>query len=231
MISTASKSLPLKDWLSDEHANMFFPVAAQPMSHAEEEHLLLQTGCPALVVDALLRFADRYRTSMTADAVQKNRKLGTRALMRIARRAAQFPSIEPDLHTLLSRAVLAEFLPATEAMNLLNICEETGITKRTPAVSSFPALAVRRPVRRRSRGSRTMLIVCTCLRICYATLRSSTLRLRFATEAFGSQRRVGRTAGVTVRPSSHSSTEPRTRKGCHIFRIWTTSTTIAYRRA
>ena len=110
VISTASKSLPLKDWLSDEHANMFFPVAAQPMSHAEEEHLLLQTGCPAPVVDALLRFADRYRTSMTADAVQKNRKLGTRALMRIARRAAQFPSVEPDLCTLLSRAVLAEFL-------------------------------------------------------------------------------------------------------------------------
>ena len=168
VISTASKSLPLKDWLSDEHANMFFPVAAQPMSHAEEEHLLLQTGCPALVVDALLRFADRYRTSMTADAVQKNRKLGTRALMRIARRAAQFPSIEPDLYTLLSRAVLAEFLPATEAMNLLNICEETGITKRTPAVSSFPALAVRRPVRVRSRGSRTVLIVCVCLPMCRA---------------------------------------------------------------
>ncbi len=26
VISTASKSIPLKDWLSDEHANMFFPV-------------------------------------------------------------------------------------------------------------------------------------------------------------------------------------------------------------
>ncbi|KAM5545989.1 hypothetical protein V8D89_000115 [Ganoderma adspersum] len=140
VISTASKSLPLKDWLSDEHANMFFPVAAQPMSHAEEEHLLLQTGCSAPVVDVLLRFADRYRTSMTADAVQKNRKLGTRALMRIARRAAQFPSAEPDLYTLLSRAVLAEFLPATEAMNLLNICEETGITKRTPAFNPPPEI-------------------------------------------------------------------------------------------
>ena len=121
----------------DEHANMFFPVAAQPMSHAEEEHLLLQTGCPAPVVDTLLRFADRYRMSMTADAVQKNRKLGTRALMRIARRAAQFPSAAADMHVLLSRAVLAEFLPATEAMSLQNILEETGIKKRTPAVSGF----------------------------------------------------------------------------------------------
>ncbi|KAI1792782.1 AAA domain-containing protein [Ganoderma leucocontextum] len=140
VISTASKSLPLKDWLSDEHANMFFPVAAQPMSHAEEAHLLLQTGCPHPVVDTLLRFADRYRTSMTADAVQKNRKLGTRALMRIARRVAQFPSAEPDLHVLLSRALLAEFLPATEAMNLLNIFEETGIKKRTPAFNPSPEI-------------------------------------------------------------------------------------------
>ncbi|KAI0708684.1 AAA domain-containing protein [Earliella scabrosa] len=132
VISTASKSLPLKDWLSDEHANMFFTVPAQPMSHAEEAHLLLQTGCAAPVVETLLAFADRYRTSMTADAVQKNRKLGTRALMRIARRVAQFPAAADDLHVLLSRAVLAEFLPATEAMNLQNIFEETGVKRRTP---------------------------------------------------------------------------------------------------
>ncbi|TBU30306.1 AAA domain-containing protein [Dichomitus squalens] len=150
VISTASKSLPLKDWLGDEHANMFFAVPAQPMSHAEEAHILLQTGCPSRVVDTLLAFADRYRTSMTSDAVQKNRKLGTRALLRIARRVAQFPAAGDgagggetegtgtDLHVLLSRAVLAEFLPATEAMNLRNIFEETGIRKRTPAFNPPP---------------------------------------------------------------------------------------------
>ena len=114
---------------------MFFTLPAQPMPHAEEAHLLLQTGCAAPVVDALLRFADRYRTGMTADAVQKNRKLGTRALLRIARRAAQYPAAADDLHALLARGVLAEFLPATEAMNLGNILEETGIKKRSQAVS------------------------------------------------------------------------------------------------
>ncbi len=114
---------------------MFFTVPAQPMSHAEEAHILLQTGCAAPVVNTLLAFADRYRTSMTSDAVQKNRKLGTRALMRIARRVAQFPVAADDLYVLLSRAILAEFLPATEAMNLNNIFEETGIKKRTQPVS------------------------------------------------------------------------------------------------
>lgn len=116
---------------------MFFTVPSQPMSHDEEAHLLLQTGCAPPVIETLLAFADRYRTSMTSDAVQKNRKLGTRALMRIARRVAQFPAAADDLHVLLSRAVLAEFLPATEAINLQNILEQTGIKKRTPPVSAL----------------------------------------------------------------------------------------------
>ncbi|KAI0327509.1 hypothetical protein GY45DRAFT_1355662 [Cubamyces sp. BRFM 1775] len=137
VISTASKSISLKDWLSDEHANMFFTVAAQPMSQAEEAHILLQTGCRASVVETLLKFADKYRSGMTSDAVQKNRKLGTRSLLRIARRVAKFPE-DDDLHTLLSRALLAEFLPATETMNLQNIFEECGIKQRTPAFNPPP---------------------------------------------------------------------------------------------
>ncbi|KAI0634180.1 AAA domain-containing protein [Trametes polyzona] len=139
VISTASKSLPLKEWLSDEHANMFFAVAAQPMSQPEEAHILLQTGCPPHVVDTLLKFADKYRSGMTSDAVQKNRKLGTRSLLRIARRVARFPA-DDDLHALLSRALLAEFLPATETMNLQNIFEECGIQKRTPPFNPPPEL-------------------------------------------------------------------------------------------
>ncbi|OBZ76548.1 von Willebrand factor A domain-containing protein 8 [Grifola frondosa] len=131
IISTASKSLPLKDWLSDEQANMFFPIAAQPMSREEEYSILKQTGCPAEILETLLTFADKYRSGMTSDTVQKNRKLGTRSLVRIARRVARFPG-DNDLHSLLSRSILAEFLPATEAMNLDNLFEETGIRKQTP---------------------------------------------------------------------------------------------------
>ncbi|KXN89721.1 von Willebrand factor A domain-containing protein 8 [Leucoagaricus sp. SymC.cos] len=46
IISTASKSLPLKDWLSDEHANMFFPIPSQPMDAQEELSILIATGSP-----------------------------------------------------------------------------------------------------------------------------------------------------------------------------------------
>ncbi|KAH9924969.1 AAA domain-containing protein [Epithele typhae] len=138
IISTASKSLPLKDWLSDEHANMFFTLPAQPMSPDEESALLLQAGCPDDVCAALLRFADRYRAGMTADAAQKNRKLGMRALLCIARRAAQFPADAANLHVLLGRTVLQDFLPPAEQMNLNNILEECGITKRTPPYNPPP---------------------------------------------------------------------------------------------
>ena len=113
---------------------MFFPIATIPMSQTEEGSILLQTGCSQKHVDLLLAFADKYRSSMTSDSVQKNRKLGTRALVRIARRLQRYPGYV-DLHTLLSRSVLAEFLPKTESMNLENIFEELGIRKLSPLVS------------------------------------------------------------------------------------------------
>lgn len=125
----------MKDWLTDEHSNMFFPIATLPMSEAEEASILLQTGCSRKYIDLLLAFADKYRSSMTSDTVQKNRKLGTRALVRIASRLGRYPGYA-DLHTLLSRSVLAEFLPKTERMNLETIFEELGIKKLTPPVCS-----------------------------------------------------------------------------------------------
>ena len=142
VVVTASKSLPLKDWLSDEHSNMFFPIPSIPMSPSEESAALLQTGCSPAIVQTLLTFAEKYRASMTSDVVQKNRKLGTRALVRLASRLAKFPN-DQDLHVLLSQAILAEFLPATENMNLQEIFEECGIKKRSALVglydTSFPA--------------------------------------------------------------------------------------------
>ncbi|KAF7790654.1 hypothetical protein EIP86_001610 [Pleurotus ostreatoroseus] len=139
VLTTASKSLPLKDWLGDEHANMFFPVMTVPMTRVEETQILLDTGCSQKYVDLLLAFADKYRSSMTSDVVQKNRKLGTRAVVRIANRLANLPGYD-DLHTLLSRSILAEFLPATERMNLEVIFEEVGIKKITPPYNPSPAL-------------------------------------------------------------------------------------------
>ena len=136
VISTASKSIPLKDWLSDEHANMFFPVPSQPMDTTEEAGVLLATGCPQELVDTLLVFADKYRHSLSAENVLKNRKLGTRSLVRIARRLALYPQ-DTDLQDIIQRSLLAEFLPATEKMNLLTLFEDSNIFKKTTPVRHF----------------------------------------------------------------------------------------------
>ncbi|KAL0575398.1 hypothetical protein V5O48_000404 [Marasmius crinis-equi] len=129
IISTASKSLPLKDWLSDEHCNMFFPIHSQPMDEQEERAILSASGCPLDILERLLSFAEKYRRSFSDDNIQKNRRLGTRSLLRIARRLACVPDDSRDLRTLLSRCLLAEFLPATERMSLESLFEVTGVKK------------------------------------------------------------------------------------------------------
>ncbi|KAF9078337.1 AAA domain-containing protein [Rhodocollybia butyracea] len=145
IVTTASKSLPLRDWLSDEHANMFFTVPSRPMASSEEREILLGTKCNANVVELLLAFADKYRQRMGAGASgsdgalsgsggnsgvwQKNRKLGTRTLVRITTRLARFPqdASQDSLRKILSHALLAEFLPTTERMVLEGLLEEVGL--------------------------------------------------------------------------------------------------------
>jgi von Willebrand factor A domain-containing protein 8 len=123
----------LKDWLSDEHANMFFTIPSQPMGAQEESAVLSATGCPQHYVDTLLTFAEKYRSSMSADNVLKNRKLGTRSLVRIARRLALCPW-DNDIYYIIQRSLLAEFLPATEKMNLNAILKDSNIFKQTSQV-------------------------------------------------------------------------------------------------
>jgi len=142
IISTASKSLPLKDWLNDEHANMFFPIPSQPMDAAEEAAILLETGCSPTIIKTLLSFAEKYRQSLSADTVQKNRKLGTRSLVRIATRLAKFPQ-DNDLNRMISRSLLAEFLPAIERMNLDTLLQEAGMTRRSAWVCSVSHVMLR----------------------------------------------------------------------------------------
>ncbi|KAG5651686.1 hypothetical protein H0H81_007817 [Sphagnurus paluster] len=137
IISTASKSLPLKDWLSDEHANMFFPIPSQPMDRCEEGDILRATGCPPELVETLLSFSEKYRLGMSEDNILKNRKLGTRTLVRIARRLAIFPQ-DNDLNVIITRSLLAEFLPAMERMNLDTLLTESNIERKTPAFNGSP---------------------------------------------------------------------------------------------
>jgi von Willebrand factor A domain-containing protein 8 len=79
----------------------------------KESEILLETGCSPNIIKTILSFAEKYRQSLSADTVQKSRKLGTRALVRIATQLAKFPQ-DDDLYTLISRSLLAEFLPAVE---------------------------------------------------------------------------------------------------------------------
>ena len=134
IIATASKSSPLQDWLSEEHASMFFAIPSQPMDSAEELDILTRTGASQKHSQTLLTFAEKYRRVMTSEAVQKNRRLGTRSLVRISRRLAAFPW-DDDLYVILGRSLLVEFLPATEKLSLDALFSECGIVKRTPLVS------------------------------------------------------------------------------------------------
>ena len=112
---------------------MFFLIPSQPMDHKEESNILLSTGCPPPLVEILLSFAEKYRQSISVDNTLKNRTLGTRSLVRIARRLAMFPQ-DDDLNSIISRSLLAEFLPASEQMNLDALLEEVDIEKKTPPV-------------------------------------------------------------------------------------------------
>ena len=103
------------------------------MDEEEETALLANTGCPPAINRKLISFAQKYRDSMSTDTITRNRKLGTRTLMRIARRVAKFPWDE-DLHTMVSRALLAEFLPSAERLNLDTLLEECGITRKMDLV-------------------------------------------------------------------------------------------------
>lgn len=99
----------------------------------EESDILLATGCPKELVDTLLRFAEKYRQSISADNVLKSRRLGTRSLVRIARKLAMFPK-SFDLNFILSQSLLAEFLPAMERLNLNTLLEDSNICGRSAIV-------------------------------------------------------------------------------------------------
>ncbi|KAJ3565249.1 hypothetical protein NP233_g7756 [Leucocoprinus birnbaumii] len=139
IISTASKSLPLKDWLADEHANMFFPIPSQPMDMQEESNILVATGCPKQLVDKLVQFAEKYRQSISAENVLKTRRLGTRSLVRIARKLSMFPSAL-DLNLVICQSLLAEFLPAMERLNINTLLEEAEILRKADVFNPSPRI-------------------------------------------------------------------------------------------
>ena len=142
IIATASKAIPLKDWLTHEHANMFFTLPSQPMDQEEERKTVLSTGCPMEIVEKLLAFSGRYRNTLASDSVQKSRKFGTRAILRIAKRMAMAPQnddgSDDELYMLINRSILAEFLPTTERTVLGILLKESNINPGRSAVTYCP---------------------------------------------------------------------------------------------
>jgi len=108
------------------------------MDQEEEQKVLLSTRCPVEIAEKLLAFAGRYRNTLASDSVQKSRKFGTRALLRIAKRMAIAPQngggSDDELYMLINRSILAEFLPTTERAVLEILLKESNISPGRPAV-------------------------------------------------------------------------------------------------
>ncbi|KAF7762262.1 hypothetical protein Agabi119p4_8855 [Agaricus bisporus var. burnettii] len=66
-----------------------------------------------------------------------SRRLGTRSLVRIARKLAMFPD-SLDLHLTLAQSLLAEFLPAMERLNLNTLLEDSNIIRRSQTFYPSP---------------------------------------------------------------------------------------------
>lgn len=94
------------------------------MNLAEERSLLVATGCPTHLVDLMETFAIQYR-AITSNVGSKARKLGTKSLLRMAKRLARFP--HEDLRTMLERALLVQFLPITEKDQIEDLMVQVGL--------------------------------------------------------------------------------------------------------
>ncbi|KAK4055403.1 hypothetical protein OIO90_003241 [Microbotryomycetes sp. JL221] len=124
IIATPSKSQEPKMYLTEELASNFVALPSVAMSLEEEKQILLATGCAPEHVDVLETFARAYRRQNSVPG-SKSRRLGTASLVRIAKRLASMPN--EDLHALLNRTLLSDFLPQTDRVQLASLFEEVGI--------------------------------------------------------------------------------------------------------
>jgi hypothetical protein len=103
------------------------------MSIDEERELLLSTGCLLELVDLMETFATKYRI-LTSTPGNKARRLGTRSLVRIAKRLASYP--KENLRNMLERTLLVQFLPITEQEQIHDLMLEVGLPVEPLNVSS-----------------------------------------------------------------------------------------------
>ncbi|GAA6009045.1 hypothetical protein JCM11491_005725 [Sporobolomyces phaffii] len=137
IITTSSKSTPPTEWLSDELTANLTSLVSSPMSMDEERELLLSTGCLPELVERMETFATRYRV-LTSTPGNKSRRLGTRSLIRMAKRLASFP--DEDLRGMIERTLLVQFLPITEQEQIHDLMLEVGLA--VPPLNIHPPVDV-----------------------------------------------------------------------------------------
>lgn len=137
------------DWLSESVATLFATLPSPPMSEDEERRVVAARADVAdlALLDRLFAFAARYRTQ-AADAsggLHKARQLGTRQLVRVARRLQRWP--DEDLYALLWRNQLCDFLPRTVRDVVDDLLRSSGLVPHGTegAVQYIPPLELSAP--------------------------------------------------------------------------------------
>ncbi|SPO39671.1 uncharacterized protein PSFLO_05152 [Pseudozyma flocculosa] len=136
VVLTATKAA---GWLSEEAATLFATCITTPMDEAEEREIVLRrTGIPAdsAALKRLFVFVQRYR-QLSSDptlGLAKSRRLGTRQVIRMAsrltlerRRDGDADEDDYDLHGLVWRTLLVDFLPSTVREVIQNLLQECKI--------------------------------------------------------------------------------------------------------
>ncbi|SNX86583.1 uncharacterized protein MEPE_05292 [Melanopsichium pennsylvanicum] len=130
VVATASKST---GWLDEEASTLFAICSTRAMEEDEELHIVL--SClgltePTSDMKRLFHFVNRYR-SLSADpnlGLAKSRRLGTRQVIRMASRLATWQE-DCDVHGLIWRSLLVDFLPITVREVIANLLRECGVFK------------------------------------------------------------------------------------------------------
>ena len=119
MISTASRSLPLKDWLTDEHDNtFFFTIPSQPMSSQAGFLVLSVTDWFSAVYRYSFDFSEKYRNSMSAGNVLKTESSELVLLSNLPLTLG-----DKDIYHIIQCSLLVEFL--NTLLEISNIFKQT----------------------------------------------------------------------------------------------------------
>ncbi|TKY88244.1 hypothetical protein EX895_002954 [Sporisorium graminicola] len=130
VVATASKAT---GWLDEEASTLFAICSTRAMDEDEERHIVLSRvglETPTSDMKRMFHFVNRYR-ELSADpnlGLAKSRRLGTRQVIRMASRLARWQD-DCDVHGLIWRSLLVDFLPITVREVIANLLTECGIFK------------------------------------------------------------------------------------------------------